>query len=78
MIFYLLTLVTFLVFCFIPLKAACPSSNGTDSNIYQWTDESGTVNYSECGQARSYNPAGETPVPEGGQPPGSKSLEIWW
>jgi len=31
-----------------------------------------------CGQARSHNLAGVNPAPEGGQPPGSKSLEIWW
>jgi len=37
----------FLAICFIPMRVAFPAQNGADSGLYQWTDEGGTVHYSD-------------------------------
>jgi hypothetical protein len=38
---------TILGFCFIPTSTVCAAPDGADSGLYQWTDESGTVNFSD-------------------------------
>lgn len=45
--YFLTGVVTFQVLCFISLRAAWPAPNSSDSGVYQWTDESGTVNFSD-------------------------------
>jgi len=45
--FFLPAIATFLGICFIPLRTASTAPNGSDPGMYQWTDESGTVNFSD-------------------------------
>lgn len=45
--YFLPALATFLGICFIPLHEAWPAQNGSDSGLYEWTDEGGTLNFSD-------------------------------
>ena len=45
--YFIPAIATILGICSIPMGAACAAPKGADSGLYQWTDESGTVNFSD-------------------------------